>query len=223
MLPVLGALLRWMTNPGSQARDANGNLLFDANGHPVITPYGGSGGSAIAPPGGGGGGGATGATTGKAAAGYTTGQYGGGLIPATGTAATTSGVLSTAAQVLPWVKFAASYLESQKSGKFVQPPMSPEQKAMFDWSLDYLKGFPDNRSAIDAILKFDLGHPSTINMEALKAGKVGYTPQGHMPGVDLASVIRNQAGSNGSAPPPTSGYNGGQQGIADIIRGIQSP
>lgn len=136
------------------------------------------------------------------------------------------GAGSTAASVLPWIQFAASYLESQKSGTFKQIPMSPEQKTMFDWAMHYIQTTPDNRAAIDSMLKFDLGHPSTIDVAALKDGKVGYTPQGHMPGVDLATMIRNQNGAPPTAAPPPSapgGYVDGQQGLADLIRNVQSP
>lgn len=184
-------------------------------------PLGGSGAKAGAAYGGAG---ATGTT---AAGGATTPWYSTvGKFFAPG--ATTGGgaALSTAAQVLPWLQFAASYIESQKSGTFKEIPMSPEQKSMFEWAMHYIQTTPDNRATIDQMLKYDLGHPATLDMAALRAGKTGYTPSSHMPGVDLTAMIRNNAAgmSNpGAAPAPSaSGYGGGDS-IADTIRNIQSP
>lgn len=131
--------------------------------------------------------------------------------------------------ILPWLQFAASYQESKKSGTFVQPPMSPEQKQMFDWAMHYLETTPDNRQTINSILGYDLAHPATIDMAALKAGNVGYTPQGHMPGTDLAAMLRNTSSGAPYTPatgsPPTGlGGGSGPTGVpGDAFGNISSP
>lgn len=137
-------------------------------------------------------------------------------------------------QILPWIQFAASYQESKKSGTFVQPPMSPQQQQMFDWALHYIQATPDNRQTINAALGYDLAHPATLDMNALREGKTGYTPAAHMPGVDLAALLRN--GSTGASPsspaapsvPPSStagnGSGSGPTGIpGDPFGSISSP
>lgn len=215
-------------SPSYQTYDSHGNPIGIQTG-PNNNPSSGWGSQGTSQGGGGGGGGGLplGGSGSAPATGYTSLPQGGGLITGTGAAtATGSGVLSTASQVLPWLQFAASIYESQRSGRFVQPPMSPEQKTMFDWAMHYIQTTPDNRATINSILGYDLGHPASIDMEALRAGKVGYTPAGHMPGTDLAAMIRNNAGAVGGTttamPPPTTGNFGGGQ-LADTLRNIQSP
>jgi hypothetical protein len=188
-------------------------------GGALSNPFSGSAASGTATP----------ATGGVGASGVATGAYAPGSAAAAGaasggTGAAAGGVLSTAAQVLPWIQFAASMYEAQKSGKFVQPPMSPEQKQMFDFAMHYIQTTPDNRQTINNMLQFDLAHGASLDIDALKAGKTGYAPAQHMPGADLATMIRNQAGASPTdLPQAATARPGGSPGIADTIRGIQSP
>lgn len=132
---------------------------------------------------------------------------------------------SSFSDLLPWLQFALKVQESQKSGTFKMPPMSPQQQQMFNWAMTTLQGTPSSSAMMLPILGYDLSHPATIDMNALRAGKVGYTPTQHMPGLDLSKIIQgvgSGAGSGGGTPSgPAAGATAGGTGAPNS--GVYAP
>lgn len=132
----------------------------------------------------------------------TGGGGGGGLgLPSAGAKVATAASKTSA--ILPWLQFAYAVMEGQKSGNFIMPPMTPEQRQMFDYATSILKGTPQQASYAFPILGYDLGHPATLDMAALKRGDVGFTPAGHMSSDALAKIL-----SRAQQPPQTSSTTG---------------
>lgn len=104
--------------------------------------------------------------------------------------------------VLDWLTFALKIKEARSSGHFVMPPLTPQQQAMFDRVNRMLDTTPPT-TAFWPILGYDLSHPSTIDIAALKRGEVGFTPAQHMSPEDLAKVLAN-AKPTGGAPNTTT-------------------
>lgn len=126
------------------------------------------------------------------------GGGGGGGIPInTGSALATAKTAATT--YLPWLQFAYAVLEGQKKGSFVMPPMTPEQKQMFDFAVNLLQG-THKQSDYAPILGYDLAHPATLDMAALKQGNVGFNPAQHMSGEQLAKIL----GGASTTPPPST-------------------
>jgi len=105
--------------------------------------------------------------------------------------------------ILDWAKFIMQVRESQRHGNFVMPPLTPEQKAMWDRVNRMLDNTP-SQTAYTPILAYDLGHPATLDINALKRGDVGFTPGQHMSYEDLSKIISGAAKPSGTTPPPTS-------------------
>lgn len=130
------------------------------------------------------------------------GGGGGGFAPGTK-------VTSTASQVLPWLQFAQGIIESQKSGKFVTPPMSPEQSAMLDWAMNYLTTTPNTGAMAIPLLQNYLANPDTLDVAALKRGEVGFHP-GNRNMVDLATLLKGAGVPTNATgmPEDTTGWGG---------------
>lgn len=138
-----------------------------------------------------------------------TGGGGGGFGGGGGkTAGVVAGAGKTAAAVLPWLQFVAAVIEGNKNGKFVMPPMTPEQKKMFDYAMSVLQGTPKQSDYMFPILGYDLGHPATLDMDALKRGDIGFHPAGHMSNDELAKILNGGTAAPPPAPPAPPGIGG---------------
>lgn len=130
--------------------------------------------------------------------------------------------------LLDWLAFGLKVQQSQQGGQFKLPPMSPEQQQMFQWAMGILQGTPSSSAMALPILGYDLAHPGTIDMNALKAGKVGYTPAQHMSPSDLAAVLKQATGglpnTNTQSTPSGDGTGSGPTGVpGDPFGHITSP
>jgi hypothetical protein len=130
-----------------------------------------------------------------------------------------------------WLSFINQVANSRKKPSWQQAPWAPGQQELFNYALNRVKGLPDMSGAMGKYAMTRATENNPIDVAAMRAGKVGYTPTGGANKADLPSMIAAMGGGGGSnttptgLPPPGGTSNGvGPTGVdGDPFGHVTSP
>jgi hypothetical protein len=79
--------------------------------------------------------------------------------------------------------------QDKKNQGFQQTPMSPEQRAVWQYAFDKFKGSPDASADIYPTARYYGTNAPSIDVDAMKAGKTGYKPVPPPTPAQLSAII----------------------------------
>lgn len=101
---------------------------------------------------------------------------------------------------IDWLKFGYDVYNSRQTPKvsYSQPPMTPEQRDLFNYAIGRIKSLPDTARDLYPTTSYYATHAPTIDVNRLKAGYTGYRGPGQPDEAWLSGVLKGQ----GQQPKP---------------------